>query len=135
MTPKQRERILILTAVICVAAFAGDRLVLTPLIDLWNTRAEKITNLQDIIENGQRLLNRERSLRKTWRIMQRDALPDDIAQAQNQIVKGMDRWVTDSGVKQSSFKPNWKQYEESYRTLESSAVVQGELSQIQRFFI
>ena len=42
MEVKQRERNLVIVTMVCIGLFALDRLVLTPLANLWSERSEKL---------------------------------------------------------------------------------------------
>lgn len=133
MNPRQRERALILLAIGCLALLAGDRLIVTPLYELWTTRNERIQSLKDSLAKGEYLLTRERELRKRWREMERDALPVSVSQAENIVLNSINRWINTSRVNLVSLRPQWKEFEEQYRTMECRAVAQGTIEQIIRF--
>ena len=62
----KREKLLPIFAILAVAILAGDRLVLVPLVNSWQTRAAKITELEGNVGNGNDLLPREKSYTKKW---------------------------------------------------------------------
>jgi len=134
MNAENRERYLLMLAAICLGALLFDKLLLTPLYHHWNENSEQMQKIQLLLVKGDLLLSRERSLRKRWREMQRDALPKDVSGAESQVVKSVDRWVQESGIRVKSLKPQWRQHGEAeYVTLECSAVTQGTLPEIVRF--
>ncbi len=133
MNRQNRERVLTITALICLAALAGDTIILTPLLNVWEGRAERIEELNSSLTKGQLLLARERNLRRRWREMQRDSLPEAVSAAEGLVLNSMDRWVNDSRVNIISLKPQWKTYEEKYRTLECTAIAQGTIREVARF--
>lgn len=133
MDSKRREHVLIVVTLFCLGALVGDRLVLTPMLEAWENRAQRIVQLRSDLAKGETLLRREREIRRRWREMQRDALPADISLAEGMVLKAVDRWVTESGVTLQSLKPQWRQFEEPYQTLECRAVAQGGIEAIARF--
>ena len=134
MDNKQRQRLLTLVAIVCVGALAGDRLLITPLTDLWKERAERIAELDKDLMKGRLLLDREDVLRTRWEQMQQSAFPQDRSLGQTQVLNSIARWIDDSRrLTISYFKPNWRNYQDEYVTLECRLVAQGNISQISRF--
>jgi Tfp pilus assembly protein PilO len=133
MNTKNREKTLVLVAIVCVFALIGDKMILTPLLNAWDENAVQIESLQSSLHKGSLLLTREREIRKRWREMQRDAFPNDISQSENLVMKSVNQWVQNSRVTLSSFKPQWRQDEEEYMTLVCRAVTQGSMRDIARF--
>ena len=54
----KREKLLLIVAVLAVAILAGDQLVLGPLYNSWQTRREKIIELEGKVAKGNKLLPR-----------------------------------------------------------------------------
>lgn len=133
MESNARQRLLWIAAIVCGAAFLGDKLVFTPVMTLWNKRAETITELEKSLNKGRMLMDRETNLRDQWNDIRNNCLPEEKALAENQVMKSHDRWVTDSGIGSLSFKPQWKEEEDDHRTIECRSVTQGNLPQIARF--
>ena len=63
MKIKNRQQWLMFAAVAVVAFFAADKLILTPLGNLWTERSKGIVDLRKKVENGARLEQREQNLR------------------------------------------------------------------------
>ncbi len=133
MATRNRERLLLVVAILCLAGLAGDRLILTPCLHFWKYRAEEITLLNKTLSRGHLLLTREREIRERWQEMQHDALSEDASQAENQVLKSVDRWVSASRINLVSLKQLWKNHEEYYNTLECRASAQGGISEVSRF--
>ena len=136
MNNESRQRLLTWVALICVGALVGDRLIFTPLMNLWTERSEKIALLEKSLAKGTLLLEREEDLIQRWDEMRKNSLPPDNSLAENQVLKAWDRWVKESGITPTTFKPQWRQ-EEEYLTYSCRAVAQGNLffippDQIQR---
>ncbi len=134
MKGKSRERLLIFTTIICLSALGLDKAVVTPLMGLWEARAQEMEQLEKSLSKGQLLINREREIRRRWREMQRDSLPESVSQAENQVLKSFDQWINKSEINLVSLKPQWKTFEdEEYKTLECRAIAQGGIEEVARF--
>ena len=101
-----------------VALLALDRLILTPLGHVWSERSQRITELSKDIEQGHRLLDREKNIRDRWSNMASNTLPVNLSMAESKVLKSVDNWTQDSGISFTSIKPQWKQNEDDYVTLE-----------------
>ncbi|MDP8243368.1 MAG: hypothetical protein P9L94_04745 [Candidatus Hinthialibacter antarcticus] len=133
MNSENRQRTLVIAAILCFALFAGDKLIASPLIAYWQETAEDVAALRQSLAEGELLLSREGSLRNRWHIMQRDALPADKPQAESLVLQAVDHWVNESGVNILSFKPQWKDQDDTYFTLECRASLQGPIRSITHF--
>ena len=132
MNNESRQRLLTWVALICVGALVGDRLIVTPLVNLWTERSQKIAMLEKSMAKGWLLLDREEDLIQRWDEMRKNSLPPDNSLAENQVLKAWDRWVKESGITPTTFKPQWRQ-EEEYQTYSCRAVAQGNLASLTRF--
>ncbi|MGC9326471.1 MAG: type 4a pilus biogenesis protein PilO [Candidatus Hinthialibacter sp.] len=133
MNNSSRQRLLSIVAIVCFGALIGDKLLFTPLLNIWKDRSERIQELEKNLVKGQLLLDRENDLKRRWQSMKENSLPADKSSAQSQVLKSVDRWATESGITISTFKPNWKDYQENYITLDCRAAAQGNLSNVVRF--
>lgn len=131
--PQKRQKILIVGAVAVAVLFASDRLLLTPLIDGWRARSERIVSLRKSIASGQQLLDRERSLRARWRSMQTNALPGVMSAAEGRVLKAFDDWSMASRISVNSIKPQWKHAADDYMTLDCRVDASGNLAAVTRF--
>ena len=133
MNPQNRERILLIVALSAVGIFAVDKLVLGPLGSLWSERSTRITELQQSVERGKSLLDRESTLTRRWSDMQRTSLPKNASSAEEAVITAANQWGNDSGITFTSFKPQWIQYDEDYQTYDCRANATGDLEAISRF--
>ncbi|MCX6922513.1 MAG: hypothetical protein NT154_04760, partial [Verrucomicrobia bacterium] len=80
MQIKNRQQLLIIITVVAVALFAGDQLVLGPLLKVWNGRATRIANLHKDITEANIMMQREQlpgqSIRGRWQQMTNYSLPN-----------------------------------------------------------
>ena len=134
MNPNQRQQLLALTAMICVGALIGDKLVLTPLMSMWEERSVRILELEDSLNKGQVLVTREDAMTARLAEMKAEALPANSAAAEKLVLDAMDRWARASRISLTSQIPQWREYQdEGYRTLEYRIVGVGDLESVSRF--
>ncbi len=133
MKIKNRQQWLALLAGAVVALFAADKLLITPLTASWKQRAAQITDLRKKVSEGRALLQRESSLRSRLAQMRANTLPNDRSQAEEQMLKGVERWSGASRVTILSLSPQWKQEAEDRVTLECRLEASGDLGAVSRF--
>ncbi|MDX9755288.1 MAG: hypothetical protein RBU29_15085 [bacterium] len=133
MNTANRERILIIASLACLVLLVGDKLILSPMLNAWTTRADAIEQLENDLFKGRLLLEREEDYRARWQAIREGALPKDISSAENLVLKSVDRWVNQSRINLVSFKPQWKQTEEDWMSLECRAIAQGNMESVVRF--
>ena len=133
MEAKRRKRILAVAAIVCVAAVAGDRLVLSPLNNLWTTRSERIAELEKSLSKGRLLVDREQAMKERWQDMKNRSLPAEMSMSEDRILKSVGRWVRDSRLSVTSLKPRWTDEEEDFKKLEFRAAAQGGMESVARF--
>ena len=132
---KNRQQLLIIGAVVAIALFAGDQLVLSPLLKIWSARSTRVTELRKKITEGNLLVEREQkqSIRSRWDQMSRNALPNNTSAAEQQVYKAIDLWAQNSGVAISAITPQWKHDSDDYMTFECRVDAAGDLGKLSRF--
>ena len=133
MNLTKRQQVLAILAIVLVGLYVADKLVFTPLTRGWKARAERIAKLKEQVRDGTEMLKRETALREQWDQMRTNALTNVKSEAESQMLKAFERWSKDGGVSVSSIRPQWKEAEEDYKTLECRADVGGNLAAIARF--
>ncbi len=133
MELKNRERLLALTALLCFGLWASDQLIFTPMHNLWIERAEAIAVLEESLSKGLLLIKREDAMKERSQFMRVHDLPDDVAVAENQVLKSVERWVQTSGLQLTSFKPRWIQEDDDYFRLECRAAAMGDIETVAKF--
>lgn len=133
MNLNKRQQLLAIFAIVAVGLFIADKLVFTPLTRSWKARSEHITKLKEQVRDGAETLKRERALREQWVNMSTNTLPSAKPEAESQMLKAFERWSQVGGVSVSSIRPQWKEAEDDYKTLECRADVAGNLAAISRF--
>ncbi|MGV3772916.1 MAG: hypothetical protein ACO1QB_08445 [Verrucomicrobiales bacterium] len=133
MNANNRQKMLMIVAMVGGAIFVGDRLVLSPLISSWKERSKAIAELQQSVTKGTQLLEREQVLSERWSQMRTNTLPENLSAAENLVFKAFDRWSSESNISIASIKPEWKQAGEDYVTLECRADGFGSIDAIAKF--
>ena len=133
MQIKNRQQLLIIGAIAAVALFAGDQLVLSPLLKAWSARATRICRAAQEDHRGNMLVQREQSIRSRWEQMSRNALPNNTSAAEQQVFKAIDHWAQNSGVAISAITPQWKHDSDDYMTFECRVDAAGDLGKLSRF--
>jgi Tfp pilus assembly protein PilO len=133
MNLTRRQQLLAILAIVLVGLYVADKLVFTPLIANWRARSERIVKLQEQFREGNETLKRETALREQWDRMRRNTLVSVKSEAESQMMKAFERWSKEGGVSVSSIRPQWKEPDAAYQTLECRADVGGSLSAIAQF--
>jgi hypothetical protein len=130
----KRQRWLILIAGVGVLLLGLDRLVLTPLTDVWKANSAAIEQLKGSVANGRNIIGRGAHLRQVWADIQSGALPVDQAQSEHDVISAFEGWARTSGIELGSIKPLWKHgAAESYSVLECRLEAAGTLAALSRF--
>jgi len=133
MNLNQRQRLLAILAIAAVGFFMADKLVITPLTSSWKARAERLAKLKEKVREGGETLKRETALTEQWTHMKKNVLNPAKSEAESQMLKAFGRWSEDTDVAVSSIRPQWKESEDDYKTLECRADVSGSLAAIAHF--
>lgn len=133
MPTRSRQQLLIIAAVAAVTLFAGDRLLISPLLKAWSGRATRVAELRKELAQGNMLLQREQSIRSRWEGMVRNALPNNNSAAEQQVFKAIDTWAQNSGVAIAAITPQWKHDSDDYMTFECRVDAAGDLGRLSRF--
>ncbi|HWW02218.1 MAG TPA: hypothetical protein VNZ64_21130 [Candidatus Acidoferrum sp.] len=133
MQIKDRRQLLIIVAIIGVVLFAGDKLVLTPLVRAWDARAARIKVLRNQVARGKMLAQRELGIRNHWDDMQRKALTNNPSAAEHQVFRAIDSWAQDTGVIINAITPQWKRDSDDYTTYQCRIDAAGDINRLSRF--
>jgi hypothetical protein len=133
VTPANRQQFLTLAAIAVVGFYACDRLLVTPLLKAWRTRAQQLTELRAAVARGELLLERADSIRERWDLMRSNTLPRQSSVAENQLLGAFERWSRESGVGISAIRPQWKRLSDQHTVLECRADAFGPVSSLSRF--
>lgn len=133
MKIESRQQMLAVVAIAAVALLASDKLVFTPLAHAWKTRAARIAELRQSLNQGALLLEREQAIRARWEGMKTNTLPPNVSAAENEVLKAFERWSREARISVTSIKPQWKRNGDEYLTLECRADAFGSLSALTRF--
>jgi hypothetical protein len=133
MKIENRQHALAFLAAAGVALLVADKVILAPLISGWKQRSARIVELKKSITQGALVMQRESRIRERWQHMRSHTLPDDVSEAENEVLRAFERWSDDSRISVSSIKPQWKRAGEDYVTLECRADAFGSIQTLARF--
>jgi hypothetical protein len=130
----KRQRLLLLVAGAGALLLVLDRLVLTPLGNLWQSDSAEIARLKGLVANGRGVIARSVRLESAWSDIQSASLPRDQAQCEHDLISAFEGWGRTSGVELGSIKPLWKRGEsDGYSMLECRLDATGTLSALCQF--
>jgi len=130
---KNRQQLLTMAAVALVALFAADKIIFTPVKSVWTNRSKEIARLKKQVADGAMLMKREAGLRGRWEQMRTNTLPANASVAEQQVLKGLDRWSRSSGLTVTSFGQQWKHDADDYTTLQCRLEATGNMSAVSQF--
>ena len=133
MNVKNRQQLLTIVAIGCVALWLGNKLVFTPLTGTWEDRTKQIARLKKSVDDGSLMLKREKSIREDWDKKRVNTLSNKVSVAESQVLKACERWAQDSRVSITSTKPQPKHNADDYMTVDCRIDGFGSLSALTRF--
>jgi hypothetical protein len=133
MKIKNRQQLLAILAGVTLALLLGDRLIVSPLAQSWTARNNRITQLRKDIAQGSVLRDREQIIRNRWESMRTNTLPENVSLAENEVLQAFEHWSQVSQISIANIKPQWKQTDDNYLTLECRADAFGGVEALTRF--
>jgi hypothetical protein len=133
MDNKNRQKYLLIAAATCLALYVGNSIIYAPLANSWKARADQIQKLRDDLNHGTNMVNRANAIFGRWEKMKTNALPAETSLGQAQLQKAFAKWEAASGVTRLGYKPQWKDTDENYTTLECRAEFNGTFPQVLGF--
>jgi hypothetical protein len=134
MENKNREKILAIAAGVALGLLLLNYLVISPVIDSWQSRTRQIKDLREKIANGAMLIRRQDVVEGEWDRMRTNSLDSNPAAAEKQLFTEFDHWVSQSGVTEGSFRPQIQDTDDGYSTVDCRADVSGDMESIVHFF-
>jgi len=133
MKIKNRQDFLVVMPLAAAGLFVAVNFILTPLGGWWSARSKQIQDLREKVKAGQALVNRESVIRSQWSDMQAGALPADNSLAEQQLLKALDTWHTDTGAELASIMPQWKSDSTNYMTVSCRVELGGTMGTLSRY--
>ena len=128
-----RQRLLLVITAAAVGLYLLDWIG-GQVTDAWRGRATEIARLKKDVARGQSLIDSGPRNKKRWADMQGQALPNDPAQAEQDLISAFDRWGRSSNIELGSIKPQWKRgANDRHSLLECRVDATGSLSTLARF--
>lgn len=133
MQIKNRQQLLVVIAVSAIALFAGDKIIFSPLMGLWDGRQKEIAGLRAKIGQGKQLLSVELPIRAHWRDLLQRSLTNDTSAAEQRVLQALNQWAQDSGAIITGINPQWKFDSDEYCTYECHVDATGDINRLNRF--
>jgi hypothetical protein len=133
METKNREKMLAVAAGAALTLLLLNYLVVSPLIEGWQSRTKQIKDLKDRIANGAMLIRRQDIVEDRWDYMRTNALVSNPTAAERQLFTAFDHWVKQSGATEGSFRPQLQETDDNYSTIECRADVSGDMQTLLHF--
>ena len=133
MKINNRQQLLTVAAIAVVAFFVADKLLFTPLTQLWKDRSKKIGDLTEQVTRGKNMIDRENALRASWERMRTNTLPTDESVAEEKVLKAFRSWERDSRVTITSISPQSKHDADEYTTIQCRIEAAGTIENMNRF--
>jgi len=133
MKAGHRQQLLVVATVAVVALLASDRLIYTPLKNLWQARAKEVKELRGQIRRGSATIKSERVIYGQWEQMRTNTLPNNQSTALEKISKAFHDWAEESGASLNGVTPQWKSDSDEYKTVVCRVDASGTLWMLSRF--
>ena len=129
-----RPTLLKIAAGAAVGLFVFDSFVVEPALHAWSEQGERIAALQKKVDNGNKLLAREKIIRDRWAEMEHANLPSDESAAMREAINAMARWKLASGIGLPSLTPPQQPRDDNgFDDFEYRATVTGTETSIGQF--
>ncbi|MGB0580263.1 MAG: hypothetical protein ACPGVU_11225 [Limisphaerales bacterium] len=127
-----REKLLMTAAVAVFGLLILDKVVITPLGNLWTERRVEIERLTKDVKKGRNLISLESRLRNTWDDYQQRALPHDRSLAESKVLNAIDDWARSARLKTTRMIPNYRD-EDDHSRLACRVEGSGDMEAVMRF--
>ena len=105
MKLSRREKIIGLVTLAAVGLFAGDRLLLSPLLQYRADLARRAQALEARVAESQQALQSHAAMQQRWRDMQTRGLATEAAQAEAQMLRSLNQWASQAGLSVQAITP------------------------------
>ena len=133
MKIKHRQQLLMIAAAAVVGLFVADKVLISPLTQIWKDRSKAIADLNERVTRGKNMIDREHALRATWERMRTNTLPTDESFAEEQVLKAFRKWERDSRVTITSISPQSKHDAEEFTTIQCRIEATGNIDSMNHF--
>jgi hypothetical protein len=128
-----RQKLLVIGAAVAVLLYVADS-IYGVVAASWSARSKEIARLRQDVDKGRSSIERGPRTQATWADMEKNSLPKDPAQAEQELITAFDKWGRANNVELSSIKPQWKRGStDRYSLLECRIDATGTNSSLARF--
>jgi hypothetical protein len=134
MNPNNRKQLLIIVAIVMVGLWAADKVIFTPLTNLYKARSTEAAELRKYIAENKGKLQQETSMQRRWDDMSKETLPKTTSEAEGMLFNAIEKWKQDTRVTVNTIRPQWKSgATDDYSVLECRIDAAGTMDTIARF--
>jgi hypothetical protein len=138
METNNRQKILLIGAVVGLALLIGNSVIFEPLKAKWDARQAQIKQLKHDVDEAEALIRHRTTYERRWASMQTNALPGNPSGANFALQAAVERWEQASGVKHDSIRMAGKTDTDSggtniINTLECQADFSGNMRSVLNF--
>ena len=105
MSLSNRERVVVLLALLVVGAFLADRIVLSPLWARYQADAARADAAGQELHRVRQLLNRRPQLRAKWEQRVQAGLNEPVSRAESNLLNALEGWARQTSVSISAMRP------------------------------
>ena len=129
-----RQRWLVIVTSVCLALLILEYWVRVPLTNLWQAHSVEIAKLQKSVTTGRGTIARAAQIERRWADMKANALSNDQAQAEQDVISAFDGWGRAYNIELSSIRPQWKRGgTDKYSLLECRVDATGTIPTLSHF--
>ena len=129
-----RQRWLVIGTAVVVALFLLDKVLFTPLTNMWKQHSEDIVRLQKSVIDGRVAIARAARTEREWEDMKTNSLPSNSSQAEQELYSAMYQWAGANRVDLANYRSQWiKGKTDKYSVCESRIDAAGTLQALSHF--
>jgi hypothetical protein len=129
-----RQRWLVIGTAVVVGLFLLDKVLLTPLTNMWKEHSKDIVRLQKLVTDGRSSIARAAQIQREWTDMETNSLPKDPGQAGQDVYAAITSWTAANRLELTGLRSNWmKGSTDKYSRFECRIDANGNLPAFTRF--
>jgi hypothetical protein len=134
MNPNNRKQLLMIIAIVMVGLWVADKVIFTPLTNLYKARSLEAADLRKYILENKGKIQQEPIMQRRWDDMSKRTLPQTTSEAEGMLFNAIEKWKQDTRVTVNTIRPQWKSgASDDYSVLECRIDAAGTMDTIARF--
>jgi hypothetical protein len=133
MAISKRERTIIIATAAAAVLLLGDKYFLTPYLETRGRVALETRECQTRLEKANRLLSKERQLKKRWSEVSSASMKPDASAAESQLLHALRDWAQEADLVLSTVKPEQTETDKQFQKLAFRATGSGGMRAVSGF--